>query len=143
MAESAADNPGDALDPGRPSYAAGPEDDTARRSNWRRDQRQGDTGWTAEPNQVSFAESGRYGWGGFAQDAAAPDFEDLDPDYLAWRHQQLTLYDRDYAAWRDAQMQRHDQDYRIWRRDRGADAGFSEWFAERAHATPPDPDRND
>lgn len=142
MVQSGADNPGGALDRGRASYAASPEDNAARRSNWRRNQRQGDTGWTADSRPASSAESGRYGWGGFAQDATAPDSESLDPDYLAWRNQQLALYDRDYAGWRDAQMQQHDRDYRRWRRDRGADAGFSGWFSERIDTSPSEPDRN-
>lgn len=42
---------------------------------------------------------------------------DLDPDYLAWRNEQLAKYDRDYAAWRQAQARRHDEQYLAWRRD--------------------------
>lgn len=47
--------------------------------------------------------------------SSTPSAADFDPDYIAWRDQQLAQYDRDYAAWRATQARRHDDQYLAWR----------------------------
>lgn len=69
---------------------------------------------------------------------------DLEPDYLAWRDEQLRGHDRDYADWRAEQHKRYDSEYRSFRSERKSSFGksFSEWQAERRAsgdiASPPD-----
>lgn len=70
---------------------------------------------------------------------------DLEPDYRAWREEQLRGHDRDYAEWRSEQHKRYDADYRSFRSERKSSFGksFNEWQAERRAsgeiASPPDP----
>lgn len=58
---------------------------------------------------------------------------DLEPDYLAWRDEQLRSHDRDYGDWRAEQHQRYDSEYRAFRSERKSTFGksFADWQAER------------
>lgn len=67
---------------------------------------------------------------------------DLEPEYLAWRDEQLRNHDRDYADWRAEQHKAYDDDYRAFRTERKSSFGksFKEWQAERrasGEITPP------
>jgi len=62
-------------------------------------------------------------------DVGAPLPPDFDPDYLAWRAEQLAQYDRDYAAWRDNQARQHDERYLAWRT--GSAGRDAPWKAPR------------
>jgi hypothetical protein len=84
---------------GRPSYAPRPDDEAARRSQWR------DENFQPRPFHIADPDP-----------SAGEASKDFDPDYLAWRDRQLKAYDEDYLSWREAQIRRHDDDYRAWRR---------------------------
>lgn len=62
-----------------------------------------------------------------------PDAHDLEPDYVAWRDEQLRNHDRDYAGWRAEQHRRYDEDYRSFRSERRTHFGktFTDWRAQR------------
>lgn len=45
----------------------------------------------------------------------------FDPDYIAWRAEQLAQYDRDYACWRECQARQHDERYLAWRAGQSPD----------------------
>ena len=71
--------------------------------------------------------------------------QDLDPDYLHWRAQQMARHDRDYADWRRHQREQYDEEYRRFRAERRDDfhQRFQDWRAQRdaeasAAATPPE-----
>jgi hypothetical protein len=89
---------------------------------------------------------GGYPQGGYGQGGAGDDYgqrdltrtdaaqglhpdHDLDPDYLDWRHGQLSAYDRDYAHWRQERQKEHDEEYRNWRNQRRSSfhQSFSNW----------------
>lgn len=62
-----------------------------------------------------------------ARDAREEPFE---PDYLAWREDQLRAHDEDYARWRQAQRRAYDDDYRAWRASRRGEP-FASWRSRR------------
>lgn len=72
---------------------------------------------------------------GFYQDID----QDLDPDYLHWRTQQLQRHDRDYADWRRHQLEQYDDEYRRFRAERRDDfhQRFQDWRAQRDAAAAP------
>lgn len=65
--------------------------------------------------------------------ARSLDEQDFDPDYLAWRQQQMARHDRDYGEWRREQMRRYDDDYWKFRAERREDfhQRFQDWRAQR------------
>lgn len=61
------------------------------------------------------------------------DEQEFDPDYLAWRQQQLAKHDRDYGEWRREQVRKYDDDYWRFRTERREDfhQRFQDWVAQR------------
>lgn len=66
-----------------------------------------------------------------------PTEDDLEPDYVSWRDEQMRGHDRDYAGWRAEQHRRYDEDYRAFRGERRERFGqtFAEWRAGREAAS--------
>lgn len=58
---------------------------------------------------------------------------EFDPDYLAWRDEQLRSHDQDYAAWRAEQHRKYDAEYRVFRGARQDEFGrsFTDWRSQR------------
>ncbi|MGA0544104.1 hypothetical protein ACO2Q1_02390 [Brevundimonas sp. VNH65] len=44
---------------------------------------------------------------------------DYEPDYLHWREQQMSKFDRDYDDWRSERRQKFSSDFDTWRSTRG------------------------
>ena len=58
---------------------------------------------------------------------------EFEPDYLAWREEQLRSHDRDYAIWRTRQLGKYDAEYRAFRGQRQDhfDRSFSDWRSQQ------------
>ncbi|MBX3477778.1 MAG: hypothetical protein KF910_09225 [Brevundimonas sp.] len=54
-------------------------------------------------------------WQGSGRDMGRPDHE---PDYLHWREQQMSKFDRDYDDWRNERRQKFSSDFDSWRSSR-------------------------
>lgn len=77
--------------------------------------------------------------------AYRPAQQDLEPDYVAWRDEQMRNHDRDYAGWRAEQHRRYDEDYRSFcgeRRERFGQT-FCQWRAQRDAGLAPTPPAGD
>jgi hypothetical protein len=69
-------------------------------------------------------------------DEHPPRPDELEPDYVRWRDEQLRVHDRDYQDWRREQHQKYDEQYRQFRSERQRRFGqaFHEWRAQRSAA---------
>jgi hypothetical protein len=70
---------------------------------------------------------------GYGAQARSHHEQELDPDYLLWRNEQLRAHDRDYEAWRLEQQHKYDDMYRRFRSESQRDFGeaFEDWRSRR------------
>jgi hypothetical protein len=45
-------------------------------------------------------------------------FSDYDPQYQAWREQQMRRLDEDYRSWRQERQRRFENEFETWRQQR-------------------------
>jgi len=100
-------------------------------------------GDAASARAPSGVRQGRASWRAGDDDLPSDIDQDLDPDYLHWRTQQLQRHDRDYADWRRQQREQYDDEYRRFRAERRDDfhQRFQDWRAQRdaaANSAAPD-----
>ena len=119
--------------------------ESARRSQYRDDQRYGDhtvTGetWRNEDERGDRSRSENYGAVDSSRQYSAGHqpqpgrHDDHEPHYRRWRDDQLASHDRDYAHWRETQARRYDEDYHGWRDQRreGFSRDFETWRQDRS-----------
>lgn len=75
------------------------------------------------------ARQGGYGGGHDRQQQGNPLYrssqrEHHDPDYSAWRQEQLRLLDEDYDSWRNERYQKFSDEFNTWRSARTRDEGL-------------------
>ncbi len=127
----------------RPDAGAVQGDDLGYESRGRR--RRSDFGDMPYGDQPLPHDRGARDFGPPADYAYHPGHQDLEPDYVAWRDEQMRNHDRDYAGWRAEQHRRYDEDYRSFRGERRERFGqtFAEWRAQRDAGQAPTPPAGD
>jgi hypothetical protein len=78
-------------------------------------------------NADTYARPGR--WQDYRQGAAPPPDQQLEPDYLRWREEQLGGYDRQFLEWRLQEAKKYDTEYSKWRQERQDkfNRDFTDW----------------